>query len=528
VTEAIWIIFAFVLGLTLRHLGLPPLVGYLAAGFALNALGAYTGRSYDGGAALEHIAHLGVMLLLFTVGLKLRLRSVVQPEVMGTSLLHAALTCIILTPLFALLGMDLHSAAFLAVALSFSSTVVAAKVLEEKRELRAFYGRVAIGILIIQDLIALAVLSLAGGHTPTMLAFLVLALPLARPFIHRLVDISGHDELLVVFGLLLALVVGGLGFETVGLSPELGALLLGAILANHSRAQEVAKALWGIKEVFLIGFFLHIGMSELPTLSALGIALALTLILPLKALLFFWLLIRFKLRARSAFLTSLSLASYSEFGLIVASLVLPDWTVVLALAVSISFMIAAPLNRLSQTLYERYEEALLKWERDERHRDEQPVSLGVAEVLVIGMGRLGAAAYDFLRANDERIVGVDTDPGKVEQNLKEGRRVIYADAEDPSFWQGLNTDHLRAVILSMNDAVSKVSVAGLLRKHGFDGVIVTSCLFDDEADSIRKAGADTVFLVYTDAGIGLAEHVREALYGDAPDPGEPQRQPASA
>ncbi len=515
-TEAVWIIFAFVLGLTLRHIGLPPLVGYLAAGFALNALGVYTGQPLDGGTALEHIAHLGVMLLLFTVGLKLRLRSVIQPEVMGSSLVHAALTCMILTPVFMLFGLDWQSAAFLAVALSFSSTVVAAKVLEEKRELRAFYGRVAIGILIIQDLVALAVLSLAGGHTPSLLAFLVLALPLARPIIHRLVDVSGHDELLVVFGLLLALVVGGLGFETVGLSPELGALLLGALLANHSRAQEVAKALWGIKEVFLIGFFLNIGMTELPTIEALGIALLLALLLPLKALMFFLLLIRFKLRARSAFLASLSLASYSEFGLIVASLVIPDWTVVLALAVAISFVVAAPLNRLSQVLYERYEAALMKWELDERHRDEQPVSLGVAEVLVIGMGRLGAAAYDSLRADNERIVGLDTDPGKVQQNLQEGRRVLYADAEDPSFWQGLNTDHLRAVILSMNDSVSKENVSSQLRKRGFDGVIVTSCLYDDEADSIKRAGADAVFLVYADAGIGLAEHVRQALYGDAP------------
>ncbi|MDH3280239.1 MAG: cation:proton antiporter [Gammaproteobacteria bacterium] len=514
-TEAAWIVFAFVLGLTLRQLGLPPLVGYLAAGFALNAVSTYTGQRLDGGVALEHIAHLGVMLLLFTVGLKLRLRSIIQTEVMGSSLAHGALTCLVLTPVFHLFGVDWGSALFLAVALSFSSTVVAAKVLEVKRELRAFHGRVAIGILVVQDLVALAVLSLAGGHAPSLLAFLVLALPFARPIIHRLVDVSGHDELLIVFGLLLALVVGGLGFGSVGLSPELGALLLGALLANHSRAQELAKALWGIKEVFLIGFFIHIGMSELPTVEALGMALLLVLLLPLKAVLFFFLLLRFKLRARSAFLASLSLASYSEFGLIVANLVLPDWTVVLALTVAISFVIAAPLNRLSQTLYERYEAVLVRYELDERHRDDQPVSLGLAEVLVIGMGRLGAAAYDYLRG-DERVVGLDTDPGKVQRHLQEGRRVLYADAEDPAFWQSLHTDNLKAVILSMNDAVSKVNVTRHLRKRGFDGVIVTSCLYDDEAKNIKDAGADNAFLVYSDAGIGLAEHVRQALYGDAP------------
>ncbi len=91
--------------------------------------------------------------------------------------------------------------------------------------------------------------------------------------------------------------------------------------------------------------------------------------------------------------------------------------------------------------------------------------------------------------------------------------MVYADAEDPAFWQGLHTDHLKAVILGMNDAVAKAIVTRQLRKHGFDGVIVTSCLYDDEADMIKRAGADEAFLVYSDAGIGLAEHVREALYG---------------
>ncbi len=517
-TEAAWISLAFVLGLGLRQIGLPPLVGYLAAGFVLNVLSRYTGQPLDGGEALKHIAHLGVMLLLFTVGLKLRLKSVIQPEVLGSSLVHIVLTCLLMTPLFMIFGVDMRTAVFLAIALSFSSTVIAAKVLESKRELRAFHGRVAIGILIVQDLVALAVLSVAGGHTPSLFALFVLALPFARPWIHRMVDVSGHDELLVVFGLLLAFVVGGLGFETVGLSPELGALLLGALLANHSRAQEVAKALWGIKEVFLIGFFLYIGMSELPTANALGIAFLLVLLLPLKAVLFFLLLIRFKLRARSAFLAGLSLASYSEFGLIVASLVLPDWTAVLALTVAISFVVAAPLNRASQAVYERFEPLLVRFERDERHRDDQPVSLGSAPVLVIGMGRLGAAAYDHLHSQDE-VIGMDTDPGKVERHNQEGRRVLYADAEDPAFWQGLNTDHLRAVILSMNDAVAKTIVTRQLRKGGFDGVIVTSCLYDDEADAIRAAGADDVFLVYSDAGIGLAEHVRQALYdGSEPEP----------
>ena len=186
----------------------------------------------------------------------------------------------------------------LAIALSFSSTVLAAKVLESKRELRAFHGRVAIGILVVQDLIALFVMSIASGQTPSMWALVVFGIPLLRPLIYRLVDYSGHEELLVLLGLLLALVVGGYGFEQVGLSSELGALAFGALLANHPRSSELSKALWSIKEIFLVGFFLQIGIGGLPDQNAVIFALVLAVALPLKGVLFFGLMVLFKLRAQ--------------------------------------------------------------------------------------------------------------------------------------------------------------------------------------------------------------------------------------
>jgi len=290
--EALWIVFAFALGLLVKGIGLPPLVGYLGAGFVLSGLAASTGLTIEATDALDHIAHLGVLLLLFTVGLKLKLRSVVSPEVIGGSLLHFGITCLVFTPgLYLLMDLAWGTALLLAIALSFSSTVLAAKVLESKRELRAFHGRVAIGILIMQDLIALGVMSLATGQTPSQWALVVFGLPLLRPLLFRLLDASGHDELLVLLGLLLALVLGGYGFETIGLSPELGALVFGAMLANHPRSQELAKSLWSVKEVFLVGFFLQIGIEGLPDHQAMLFALVAALVLPLKGALFFFLLL---------------------------------------------------------------------------------------------------------------------------------------------------------------------------------------------------------------------------------------------
>ena len=505
--EAVWIAFAFTLGLLMRALGLPNLIGYLAAGFAISLAAPYLAMPEQNGEILDHIAHLGVLLLLFTVGLKLHLRNLVQPEVIGGGLLHFSISCGLLAPaLYLFMDVSAYTAGMLGVALAFSSTVLAAKVLESKRELKAFHGRVAIGILIIQDLIALLVMALANGDTPSLWALLIFGLPFIRPLIYRILDHSGHDELLVLLGLLLALVVGGQGFEAVGLSSELGALAFGALLANHPRAKELSESLWSLKEVFLVGFFLQIGMEGLPDAQMLIFALVMTLLLPLKGLIYFVLLLAFKLRARSAFLTGLSLTNYSEFGLIVASVALPEWLVPLAIILALSFVISAPLNNIAHPLYERLTQRLEKFERKTWHPDERPLSLGDADILVMGMGRIGIAAYEHLKEEGYALLALDSDPTRVERQRALGRNILYADAGDPAFWQGLDMAQVKAVVLSMTDSDAKVTSARKLRACGFTGYIVAHSHFEDEAKKIDRAGADRTYLTMNEAGTSLAEH----------------------
>ncbi|QBL09196.1 sodium:proton exchanger [Rheinheimera sp. D18] len=510
--EAVWIGFAFSLGLLVRAIGLPPLIGYLIAGFVISATSADLNYPSEGNDIIHHVAHLGVLLLLFTVGLKLNVRSLGKSEVLGTSMLHFGLSIVLTLPaaLF-IFDVSLYQALLLAVALAFSSTVLAAKVLEGKREIRAFHGRVAIGILIMQDLLALLVMSIANGTAPSPWALLVFLLPLLRPVLYKLLDVSGHEDLLILFGLMLALVVGGQGFEMVGLSSELGALVFGAILAKHPRAGELAKSLWSIKEFFLVGFFLQIGIDGLPDANAWLFAGVMSLLLPIKALLFFLLLVFFKLRARSAFLASLSLTNYSEFGLIVASVVLPQWLIPLALTVAISFVISAPLNRFAHPLYDRLCNRLLKFERNIHHPDEQPISLGEAEILIMGMGRTGNAAYHYLE-DKRNIIAMDSDPAKVLEHKSKGINIFYADAEDQIFWQGLNFGAVEAVILSMNDVEAKMIAAKKLRKAGFKGFIVSHSMHDDEARDIIAAGADQTYLTMSEAGVGIAEHVKQHCF----------------
>jgi predicted Kef-type K+ transport protein len=504
---------AFAGGLIMHRLGLPPLVGFLLAGVALRIAGV----ELDEG--LQEIAHAGVLVLLFSVGLKLRLRNLAQPEVWAGASLHLVVFGLLLAIAIASMTALAPGVAILvAVALGFSSTVMAAKVLEEKRELRAFHGRVAIGILIMQDLVAVALLSTITGAAPSWWALpLALGLALGPPLLGRLLDWTGHGELLALFGLTVAVAIGGGLFHAVGLSSELGALLVGALLASHPGANEIAYRLWSLKELLLVGFFVSIGMSVPPTLDALLLALLLLALLPLKAALFFVLLVRFRLRARSSFLASLALASYSEFGLIVAKLMveggaLPaQWLGVIGLAAALSFVVAAPINRLAHPLFDRLHDWLVSLERPERHPDDRPISVGSAEIVVFGMGRIGSGAFDYLKAQQARVVGFDSDPAKVQRHLGEGRRVVYADAEDPDLWSRLNLDGVRAVMLALPDPEAKILAARLLRRSGYTGIISAITVFDDEVDSILAAGCDTTFNYFKDAGLAFAKHSWDAL-----------------
>jgi len=308
---------AFLLGLVARLAGLPPLMGFLAAGFVLGGLG------MENTPILQKIADLGVTLLLFTIGLKLHVKDLAAPVVWATATIHMLATTALVTfviSILALLGLSLFAdvslttAVLIGFALSFSSTVFAVKVFEARGEMGAIHGRIAIGLLIVQDIFAVVFIAASAGKVPSAWALLLLGLIPLRPLLLRLLDKVGHGELLILMGWIMPLAGAGL-FELVGIKADLGALALGILLAGHNKTNELAKALLSFKDLFLIGFFLSIGLSGELSWSILGGALLLVaLIVPLKTALYFWLMTRQRMRARSASLASVGLANFSEFG----------------------------------------------------------------------------------------------------------------------------------------------------------------------------------------------------------------------
>ena len=212
--------------------------------------------------------------------------------------------------------------AVLGFALTFSSTVLCVKVLEERNDDGTLYGQVAIAILLMQDVAAVLFMEFAAGKWPSMWAFALVALLPGTWLIHRILDHVGHDELLVLFGVVLALVPGWAAFEAVGLKGDLGALILGLLVASHSSSNDLARTLFGLKELLLIGFFVSIGFHGTPTWTTLLVAVVICLVLlPPKTAAYAWVIRANKVRNRTAILASMSLGHFSRFALILIALV---------------------------------------------------------------------------------------------------------------------------------------------------------------------------------------------------------------
>ncbi len=392
-------------GLACAAVRLPPLIGFLGAGFALNAAGV---PELEG---LDTLADLGVALLLFGIGLKLDVRILGRREVWLTSLVHLGLATALawaylgaIAVLAAALVVDTDWRSLLVVgfALSFSSTVLVVKALEDAGSTRSKFGITALGILIIQDIAAVAFLTAAKGSPPSPWAVLLVLLLPASVLARRLLARLDHRELIPLFGLALALGPGYALFEAVGLKGDLGALIIGLLLAPERRSGEIAKALFSVKELLLVGFFLSIGFTGLPSATDLALAVLLLVLVPAKSWGFAMLLRLQGMRHRTSIKAAAVLGNYSEFALIVvavgvsADLVDEQWLVVLATSVALSFLLSAVLERRAEALVRVAERRWPAQSPDRLHPDDRPFDVAHADAVVLGMGRVGQATYHQL------------------------------------------------------------------------------------------------------------------------------------
>ena len=494
--DYLWIFMAFSLGFAAKQLNLPPLLGYLVAGFALHAYGV------EPGPWLEVMAELGVTLLLFTVGLKLNIFNTFKPNIIVGTFSHMGLMVLLSASslmFFGLIGLssftdtDIKIALIIGFALSFSSTVVAVKMLESRNEMKTEQGQLALSVLILQDIAAVLFITFTTNQIPSIYAIGLLGLPLLKPILSIILKKSGHDEILILSGFFLAF-CGAWLFKEVGLKGELGALAFGILLSQHSKAHELAKSLLHFKDIFLIGFFLSIGFYALPTVDMMIMSLIFTLSIPVKYVFYFLIFSLLKVRVRTSFLTAASLSSYSEFGLIVIAisaqqgLIGTEWIVIVALATALSFVLSGLVNINTHIYYVKFRKSLKRFERNQPYPKNYKQPKGM-EVIVVGMGRVGSGAYD--EANKEtkgKVLGIDFDKSKVDIHKNLGRNVVVSDFEDIDFWEKVDLKSVKYIMLALPSVSDILNTVKILKLIGYKGKITSVAKFEDERKELIDAG----------------------------------------
>ncbi len=542
---AVLLLLAAVIGVIAVRLRQPLIVAFIAVGVLAgpSALGWVSANDQ-----VDLLAKLGIALLLFVVGLKLdpHIIRTMGPVALAAGLGQVFFTSVVGYFIAIALGMGAITALYVAVALTFSSTIIIVKLLSDKREVDALHGRIAIGFLIVQDIVVvLAMIGLTAlgeaGDTAGLgqEALMVLAKGglfiavigllmryVLTPLLHQL---ARSSELLVLFAIAWAVALGAVG-EYLGFSKEVGAFLAGVSLASTPYREAIGSRLVSLRDFLLLFFFIDLGAGlDLTTLGAQVVpAILLSLFVLIgNPLIVMIILGAMGYRKRTGFLAGLTVAQISEFSLILGALGLSlghidaDTLGLITLVGLITISASTYMILYSHLLYERLSPWLGVFERKRPYREEaqdRHRAQSGADVILFGLGRFGTAIGRELRQRGYRVLGVDFDPNLIRRQASNDYEVRYGDAEDPEFLASLPLGQARWVLSSLREMPVNLALLHGLRDQGYKGRVVVTAHASANAGQLKQAGADRVLMPYADAA---AEAVDSLLGMDGGTKGMP-------
>ena len=536
---ALLLAVAAIVGAIALRLRQPLLVAYIVVGVLLgpSALGWVTAHDQ-----VDLLAQIGVTVLLFVVGLKLDMHVVksVGAVALATGIGQIVFTTVIGFGIALALGMAPLTALYVAVALTFSSTIIIVKLLSDKRELDSLHGRIAVGFLVVQDIAVVVAMLLLGswqsgaGGADLWRLGLEVSLKLAAALgavvvlmrwvlprlLHRLAQ---SQELLLLFALAwgTALAAGG---DMMGFSKEVGAFLAGFSLASTAYREAIAARLTGLRDFLLLFFFIDLGAKlDLGLLGAqVGDALLLSLFVLIGNPLIVMTIMGFMgYRKRTGFLAGLTVAQISEFSIVFMAMgVTLGHTDAAALGLVtlvglVTITLSTYMILYSQPLYARLAPWLLRFERKrplremamERIRPEADP----AQVIVFGAGRFGGRLIEQLRAQGIHTLAVDFDPEVVRRLRRKGWPVRFGDAEDTEFPATLPLATAAWAVSTLPESSVNAALPDVLRAHGFTGKMALALRGDTDATAFAKRGVDHVFRPYDDAADFAAREIGQTL-----------------
>jgi Kef-type K+ transport system membrane component KefB len=555
--EVAWLLLAAsVIALIGSALRQPVVVSFIAVGIAAGAL---VNSSPATESQIEFLAELGITSLLFLVGLKLdwRLIRALGPVAAATGLGQVVFTSIIGFLIGLALGLDAATSLYVAVALTFSSTIIVVKLLTDRRELETLHGRIALGILIVQDLVVVvamvalsavgvraadesdpivSILWIVGSLAATAVVLAVFVRWLADPITARFARVP---ELLVIFAIGWAAAAAAVG-ETIGLGKEIGGLAAGVSLGSTPYREMISARLGALRDFLLLFFFLSLGATlDLASLGQdLGRAAAFSLfVLVGKPLIVIAIMAWMGYRARTGFLAGLTVAQISEFSLIFMAMALALGDVdesavgLVTLVGLVTIAVSVYINTWSHQLYERAKPLLTPFDvRRRREIGDDADGLPQVDVILFGLGRFGSQLLRRLEDAGFQVLAVDLDPAVIRAFSQTGHRVRYGDVAEQEFWAELPLAEARWLILAVPYGAVQLTQTDLrsgflaaLRSHKFQGRVAMTARDDVEASRLAEGGVDLVLYPFDDAAAAAARQIADL---DDPGEAEPMRRAA--
>lgn len=526
---AIILLVAFIVSYIARMLKQPLVIGYIVAGIVISPFIIMFGASQQ---IINTFSEFGVAFLLFIVGLHMNPRVIKE---VGISSLVIGIVQVIVT--FAvgflaalyLLGFGLIASAYIGIALAFSSTIIIMKLLSDERQLESLYGKISIGILILQDLAAIFVLmfisSFTSGTSITSFALrsivmgggLIFLLFLAGFFVlpRAVKNIARSQELLFLFSITWAFAIAAL-FSYLGFSIEIGALIAGVVLSISPYSTEISSKIRPLRDFFLIIFFIILGLNiQISNISSIILdAVVLSLIvLILKPIITMALMAMYGYTKRTNFLVGTTLGQVSEFSLILLALgvelgqISGNVLATITLTAVITMTLSTYMIIYSNKLYKKMEGFAALFERKDVKLKRKVMKK--YDAILFGYNRIGFGILRSLQRIRKRYLVIDYSPDVIAGLTKMRIPCLYGDVDDEALLNELPLDKVQLVISTIPDFDANMILIENIRLVNKEAIIIVRAHTIENALDLYKKGASYVLTPHFLGGEYVAKMIRD-------------------
>lgn len=543
---ALIMIIAFIISLIMTRLKQPLLIGYILTGVIA---GPIFFNLLSEPESYQVFSHIGVAFLLFIVGLQLNIKLIKE---VGMISLITGIGQIVFTTLFGviintLLGFAWIPSILLAVALTFSSTIIIVKLLTDNHGLEQLYGKISLGFLLVQDFVAVIILMVLGTFTSgadspililKIVGFGILAsvgvFLVGRYVLPKLLRrISHYKELLFLF--VIAWCFGiAVGYESIGFSLEIGALLAGIVLASTPYQQEIAGRIKPLKDFFIILFFIFLGTQLIPTSpipipageiwfyisSTLGPLIPTALILSIFVLIgnpFIVLILvtMFGYSARTGFLAGLTVSQISEFSLILiilgqkAGFLTIQHLSLITLVAIITITSSTYLVVYGEKIYSKFEPLFKKLERKKVKDALQGIQGKKHNIGIFGYRRMGPHVLRAIKKTGMTYLVIDHNPETIRKLKKKRISVVFGDVSNIEFLSEFDFKDMNLIISTIGEFETNKTLIENYKAQNPKGIIIVTADERDDAISLYEREADYVIEPHHIGGNHIEQLINE-------------------